>query len=107
MTTTNDLTFPNGEAIPHAYYNFDEDGKMVVPNGIVGDNYYINGKKVAPYYGLVEFEGNYYYVDDNAKIVRNKSKYLTTTNDLTFPNGEAIPHAYFNFDADGKMIIEE
>ena len=90
---------------------FDENGVYTgqTYTGIWGDYYYGEDgvRNVTPYYGLVEWDGNYYYIDDNARIVRNKSKYLTTTNDLTFPNGEAIPHAYFNFDADGKMIIEE
>ena len=105
LNTTNGLTFADGTPIPKATYSFDADGKMIIPNGIDGDSYYINGVKVAPYYGLVKDGNDYYYVDANAKIVKSKNKYLTTTNDLTFPNGTPIPHKYFEFDADGKMIF--
>ena len=105
LNTTNGLTFANGTPIPKATYSFDADGKMIIPNGLVGDNYYVNGVKLAPYYGLVKDGNDYYYVDANAKIVRSKRKYLTTTNDLTFPDGTPIPHKYFEFDADGKMIF--
>ena len=105
LNTTNGLTFADGTPIPKATYSFDADGKMIIPNGIDGDFYYINGVKVGSYYGLVKDGNDYYYVDANAKIVRSKNKYLTTTNDLTFPDGTPIPHKYFEFDADGKMII--
>ncbi len=105
LTTTNGLKFADGTVIPHAYYDFDSDGRMILPSGIMGDYYYLNGIKVAPYYGLVQYEGNYYYVDDHAKIVRNKSKYLTTTNGLKFADGTTIPNTYYGFDAEGKMIL--
>ena len=78
---------------------------MIVKQGIVDGKYYINNIAVPAYYGLVEWEGDFYYINDNGNIVRNKSKYLTYTNDLTFSDGTPIPHAYFNFDADGKMIL--
>ena len=79
---------------------------MVIQNGVVGDYYYIDGVKAAPYYGLVQWEGAYYYVNDGGKIVKDAVKYVNRTNDLTFANGTAIPRAYFTFDADGKMIIK-
>ena len=105
VNTTNGLTFENGDPIQRTYYDFDADGKMVLKNGIVGDYYYINGVLAAPYYGLVEWEGNFYYVNDGGKIVRNMRKFVNTTNGLTFENGEAVPRAFFEFDADGKMLI--
>ena len=106
LTKTNNLTFANGDPIPNKYFDFDADGKMIVYEGIVGNKYYLHGVAVPAYYGLVEWQGDYYYVNDNGNIVKNKSKYLTNTNDLTFPDGTPIPNAYFNFDADGKMIID-
>ena len=105
VNTTNGLTFENGDPIQRTYYDFDADGKMVLKNGIVGDYYYINGVLAAPYYGLVEWEGNFYYVNDGGKIVRNMRKFVNTTNGLTFENGEAIQRTYYDFDADGKMIL--
>lgn len=105
LTKTNDLTFADGTAIPHKYFDFDADGKMVLKHGIIDGKYYINGVAVPSYYGLVEWDGNFYYINDNASIVRSKSKYLTTTNGLTFADGTPIPHATYEFDADGKMLI--
>ena len=124
VTKTNGLTFSDGTAVPNAYFEFDADGKMqytlaepeepdtpVVPeepevlNGLVGDYYYIDGVRVRPYYGLVEQDGAFYYINDGGKIVKNMRKYVTKTNGLTFSDGTAVPNAYFEFDADGKMII--
>ena len=105
VNTTNGLTFENGDPIQRTYFDFDADGKMVLKNGIVGDYYYINGVLVKPYYGLVKWEGNFYYVNDGGKIVRNMRKFVNTTNGLTFENGEAIQRTYYDFDADGKMIL--
>ena len=105
VNTTNGLTFENGDPIQRTYFDFDADGKMVLKNGIVGDYYYINGVLATPYYGLVKWEGNFYYVNDGGKIVRNMRKFVNTTNGLTFENGEAIQRTYYDFDADGKMIL--
>ena len=105
VNTTNGLTFENGDPIQRTYFDFDADGKMVLKNGIVGDYYYINGVLVAPYYGLVEWEGNFYYVNDGGKIVKNMRKFVNTTNGLTFANGDAVQRTYYDFDADGKMIL--
>ena len=105
VNTTNGLTFENGDPIQRTYYDFDADGKMVLKNGIVGDYYYINGVLATPYYGLVEWEGNFYYVNDGGKIVRNMRKFVNITNGLVFANGDAVPRAFFEFDADGKMIL--
>ena len=106
VNTTNGLTFANGEKIEKGYYDFDADGKMVVKNGLDGDHYYISGTLAPSYYGLVEWEGNFYYVNDGGMIVRNVRKYVNTTNDLTFANGEKIQKGYYDFDADGKMVVK-
>ncbi|MBQ4562238.1 MAG: phosphodiester glycosidase family protein [Clostridia bacterium] len=119
VNKTNGLTFADGTPVPQAYYDFDADGKMVIEadepdtpdtpvlNGLVGDHYYINGVMVGNYYGLVEHEGNFYYVNDNAKIIKDVRKYVNKTNGLTFADGTPVPQAYFEFDEDGKMIIEK
>ena len=90
-------------------YEFDADGKMIIEteeepevlNGLVGDYYYIDGVRVGSYYGLVEWNGNYYYIKDNAKIVKNVT--ITITAARTHGLVEA---GTYSFDADGKMIIE-
>ena len=110
VNKTNGLTFPNGDPVPNDYFYFDESGKMIVKQGIADDTYYINGVSVKPFYGLVEWNGNYYYVDaegTQAKIIKNTRKYVNKTNGLTFPDGTVIKAAYYEFDAEGKMIIKQ
>jgi hypothetical protein len=91
------------------YYNFGADGKMVLPeykHGVEGDYLYLNGVKQVRYQ-LVEFDGNYYFIDAGDKFVRNKRLYLSEqfVSGKTFPDGRAITVGYYNFGADGKMII--
>ena len=110
VNKTNGLAFADGTSIPRDYFYFDADGKMVVKQGIADDTYYINGVSVKPYYGLVEWEGNFYYVDaegTDAKIIKNARKYVNKTNGLTFADGTAIKAGYYEFDENGKMIIKE
>ena len=88
------------------YYLFDEYGALVrMLDGIYEDVYYYEGHKT-PYLGLIELDGDYYYVADYAKIVRGVKKYVNTTNDLTWPDGTPIAKGYYEFDADGKMIAK-
>ena len=83
-------------------FTFDADGKMVIKHGPQADGtFYLNGVQ-QKCYQLIEFEGNYYFVNDGNKIAKSKSfyigeKYLTGTN--------FVPGT-FTFDADGKMVIK-
>jgi hypothetical protein len=52
---------------------------------------------------LVEYEGEYYFIDDYAKIVKDKVKYVTNKRGLCYPDGTLIPDGKFYFDAEGKM----
>ena len=79
---------------------------MVVLDGPVGDYFYVNGTRVAPYTGLVKYEGNFYYVSDGGRIVKNIShRYINKTNGLTYADGTPITNGYYDFGADGKMIV--
>ena len=87
--------------VPAGKYKFDTDGKMVVKEDgiIVGDCYYADGK-LAKGAGLVEVDGDYYYVRANGAIYKNVS--LNVTEEKT--NGLVVAGEY-KFDADGKMVI--
>ena len=62
--------------------------------------------RVKEYTGLVKYGGDYYYVSKDAKVVKNVAhRYINRTNGLTLPNGTPIVNGYYDFDADGKMII--
>lgn len=106
ISYTNGLTFDDGTPVPKGSYVFDADGKMIVKNGLVDGYYYVNGVK-KPYAGLINQDGSFFYINDNAKPVAGKSYYITKTNDLTFSNGNPIPKGTYEFGEDGKMKIKE
>ena len=91
------------------YYNFDADGKMIQEapkNGVVGDYLYIDNVKQTRY-KLVEFDGDFYFINDGDKIYKSGKLYLNQqfVAGHTLPNGDPMPVGYYNFGADGKMIL--
>ena len=97
------MTFDGKKAIPAGLYNFDENGKMLLPdldkNGIDGDYFYINGVKQLRYQ-LIHFEGAYYFINDYDKIAKNTSLYLSEE----FVKGSDLKAGLYDFGADGKLI---
>ena len=104
VNTTNGVLFPNGDPVPRKTFYFDEEGKMEVLNGIVEGIYYENSVPVS-YKGLVEQDGDFYYVIYGGKIVVGKNSYVKTTNGLTFPDGTPVPNKTFYFNEEGKMEV--
>ena len=96
VTKTNDLK-------PAGYYTFDVDGKMVIKSGLVEENgdlyYYVDGAKTAA--GLIEWEGNYYYIASNLKAVKDAKHYVFADK----ANGLKSAGWYW-FNADGTMYLE-
>ena len=96
VTKTNDLK-------PAGYYTFDADGKMVIKSGLVEENgdlyYYVDGAKTAA--GLIEWEGNYYYIASNLKAVKDAKHYVFADK----ANGLKSAGWYW-FNADGTMFLE-
>ena len=85
-------------------YTFDEKGRIVFENvavkhGIVAENdslwYYVNGKLT--YAGLIEIDGNYYYVRTNGELVHDQWYWPTKT------NGYMETNKRYYFDANGVM----
>ena len=97
---------PN-DLLPAGFYDFGEDGKMINPpkpvdhtkSGIVTENgamyYYVDGVKT--YAGLIQIDGDYYYVNSSCKVVTTPHYWVNRPNDL-------LPAGFYNFGADGKMI---
>ena len=94
-------------------YEFDADGKMIieeeepeVKNGLYTDEdgeirYYVDG--VATYAGVVaDAEGNLYYINSSKKAVKSCKYGISAAR----ANG-LVEAGIYEFDADGKMIIEE
>ena len=96
VTKTNDLKSAG-------YYTFDVDGKMVIKSGLVEENgdlyYYVDGAKTAA--GLIEWEGNYYYIASNLKAVKDARHYVFADK----ANGLKAAGWYW-FNADGTMFLE-
>ncbi|MBQ4155625.1 MAG: hypothetical protein IJD90_02335, partial [Clostridia bacterium] len=80
-------------------YKFGADGKML--DGLVNEGkytfYYENGKRVKA--GLVEIDGDYYYIDDNCLPKTNGTYTIQKSNIEEIPVGSKC-----KFDADGKML---
>ena len=72
-------------------------------NGPQSDGFfYINDVRQNAYQ-LIEFEGDYYYINDFHKYAINKTIYLTAA-DLTAV-GLSLPAGYYGFDAQGKLVV--
>ena len=99
------VTKTNG-LLEEGIYNFDNEGRIVFPeeqekkNGIVSENgslyYYVDGKLTGA--GLIQLDGDYYYVKTSTgEVVHGKSYWVTATNGL-------LPVGQYAFDETGKMI---
>ena len=100
MSKTNGL-------LPVGTYTFDDDGKLiredVTKNGIVKETedtwyYYVNGVKT--YAGLIQIDGDYYYVNSNFEVIHNRNYFISKTNEL-------LPQRTYYFDTEGKLVQPE
>ena len=94
--------FVEGTDLTVGYYEFDADGKIIRKNGPQADGYfYRNGVRLNAYQ-IVEYEGDYYFINDSNKYAASKTLYLTSQ--FVDPFGMAV--GYYEFDADGKMVMK-
>ena len=93
------------DLMPQGRYHFDADGKLtgsVAPlkNGIYEEDgslyFYRNGERT--YAGLIQIDGDYYYVRSTCEVVHDCSYYVYWTHGL-------MPEGYYNFDSAGRMIL--
>ena len=94
------------DLLPQGKYHFDADGKLtgeVAPlkNGIYEEDgslyFYRNGERT--YAGLIQIDGDYYYVCSTCEVVHDRSYYVYWTHGL-------MPEGYYNFDSAGRMILD-
>ncbi len=78
-------------------YEFDENGKMIIREGIYEGYYYVGGIKTAA--GLVEEEGKYYFAAESGKIVADVKYDVQKTNNL-------VPAGIYRIGADGVLNME-
>ena len=92
--------------MPQGRYHFDADGKLTgsaapLKNGIYEEDgslyFYRNGERT--YAGLIQIDGDYYYVRSSCEVVHDRSYYVYWTHGL-------MPEGYYNFDSAGRMILD-
>ncbi len=93
--------FVSGTALNVGYHEFDAEGKIVLKNGVVGDYFYLNNIRQNAYQ-VIEFEGDYYFINDGHKVAKNCKLYLSEQ----FVSGTALNVGYHEFDSDGKIIFK-
>ena len=103
----NGLTYADGTPITAGTYEFDENGKMVILNGVVDNHIYKNNTMLKAYQ-LVEVDGDIYYIGDRHEIIKGRKAYVKEDriNGLTLPDGTPITVGYYEFDENGKLIVE-
>jgi glucan-binding YG repeat protein len=88
----------HNDLLPAANYYFDETGKLSDKNGFIAEDggiyYYENG--VRTYAGLMEIDGDYYYVRSSGEVITGRHYWITKTNDL-------LPADSYYFDEEGKL----
>ncbi len=100
VTGRYDVTRPNG-LMPSGTYDFGPDGKMILLNGPQDDGYfYINGTRQSCYQ-LIQYNGNYYFINDGHKYAKNTRLYLNSN----FVAGSGLSAGYYEFDSEGKIIL--
>ena len=79
---------------------------MIVKNGPVGDYFYKNGV-VEKCYQLIEYKGDFYFIDAGNKLLKNTRVYLSQKfiKNVVFEDGSILEPGYYSFDANGKMIL--
>ena len=88
----NDYGFPAGS------YSFGEDGKMVLLNGIIdvgGLKYYVDNEQQYGL-GLIQYEGDFYYVRSNGNVITDSDYYIGR-------NDFGVSVGTHHFGPDGKM----
>lgn len=100
------FTHEDGTPLAVGYYEFDENGKMIIHNGVVGDYFYKNNERLKAYQ-LVEFEGDFYFINDSHKLAKNKTLYLSErfVTGFTYEDGTPLQPGYYTFDENGKMVM--
>ena len=94
--------FVEGSELAPGCYDFDDSGKLVLKNGPWEDGYfYINGIRQKAYQ-LIEWNGDYYFINDAHKYARNIRLYLGQR----FVEGSELAPGYYDFDDSGKLVIK-
>ncbi len=85
-------------------YNFDENGKYIIKNGVFDGYYYENDKRVEA--GLIKIGDALYYVKAGGWVVMEGSRYVPDTAISDEVRALGFKAGVYEFDAEGKFIIK-
>ena len=95
------ITDNNGLELALGTYRFGKDGKAILTTELVeeadGKLYYYDKGRMADKAALIEYEGNYYWVEVNGFVV--------TSTKISLGAGEKLPTGIYRVGADGKVIL--
>ena len=106
ITKTNGLSYEDGDRtvsfVKGGKYTFDEDGVLLILDGFVdvGDVTYFYKDSIKTYAGLIQVNGDYYYVKSDCTVVKGRSYYVGKTNGL-------MEAGTYVFDEYGIMVVEQ
>ncbi len=91
----------NGLLSEKRAYTFFDDGRMLENTCIYSkDGYYYEEGIRVPYAGLIEYEGNYYYVTDGGKYVTSRIQIVANPN-----NTGKVKNGRYYFGQNGQMLF--
>ncbi len=96
------ITTVNETGYKHGFYTFSEDNGIMeaVKDGIVAENnslYYYKANQLQYNAGVIELNGNYYYVRSNGEVVHGKPYWITNVGQ------SGVVAKLYEFDANGVM----
>ena len=81
-------------------YQFGEDGAMIFRQGPNADGYFYQNNEKVKAYKLCEYNGDYYLIAENNKIVKNATRNVQAA----WVGDTGIAPGQYSFDAEGKMV---
>ena len=82
-------------------YQFGEDGAMIFRQGPNADGYFYQNNEKVKAYKLCEYNGDYYLIAENNKIVKNATRNVQAA----WVGDTGIAPDQYSFDAEGKMVL--
>ncbi len=102
MTDTKMDVEDTNDLLPEGNYEFGEDGKIVMKDGLYEENgklYYYDNGRLAEDEGLIQIGEDYYYIDAEGAAVTEA--YVDVVKEKT---NDLLPEGTYCFGEDGKMF---
>lgn len=92
----------------YVYYDCGTDGVATLLTGPYNGYFYIDGVKQTTYKLVKSSAGDFYFIDSGHRIAVDKRIYLSAkfVEGHTYDDGTPLTEGYYEFDAEGKMVIK-